>query len=156
MAKKKPRPSERSDSDDACPYCGKVSACPHLLLLLDLTFGEAQGGKYYDEYEAALGEIDEALQQLDSGGDEDSDAGTDDEPDWDTQEWLDAYRDGGVPQKFCEFIASEMSSISSLDRQYEFEGGPGQSSNMHAFWTDQPRKATKSAFRDLLVGLPFP
>ena len=42
--------NEREES--RCPYCGRADTCPHVLLLIDRTFQEAEGGILKDAFRA--------------------------------------------------------------------------------------------------------
>lgn len=100
-----------NDESNDCPYCHSQTECPHLLLLVDMTFRSAVGGQLMQEFNRLWSE------QCEIGGD-----------DFDERE------------PFQELLDS-VDCCSTASNEWDFEGGPGQSSRFAAFYVEDDRAA---------------
>lgn len=89
-----------------CPYCHASSGCQHLLLLVDTTFRTAEGGPLMDDFNKQWSGLCEA------GGDDFDER----EPFQDLLDCVDSY--------------------ANATNEYDFDGGPGQSSSHIAYFVD--------------------
>lgn len=139
--------------ESECPFCGSEDECEHLLLLIDHTFGECSGGAAYarwDEFESAL---EKHMRDLLERGYRDDLKFEDSEIDELWKETLSYFREGSdeVPvdnlllTRLVSTIVEEGTGVISI--MYDFEGGPGQSSSMESFYSED----TKSAISDALI-----
>ena len=108
---------ERSES--ACPYCSSTGACPHLLLLIDKTSRSAEGGLLLDAFDERWNEICDQHE---------------DDPKFDEG------------SEFDELLA-QVDSVADAYDQYDFEGGPGQSSTYEVYYVASVAKGKKALAR---------
>lgn len=106
-----------------CPYCHASSGCQHLLLLVDTTFRTAEGGPLMNDFNKQWSELCKA-------GGEDFDER---EPFQELLDCVDCY--------------------ANATNEYDFEGGPGQSSSYIAYFVDQDKNIDQitRAFRENAV-----
>jgi hypothetical protein len=60
--------NEDTGEEITCPHCGSDEKCAHLLILLDLTFGECMGGYAFNRYDEFEKIVQEAFVDLLEGG----------------------------------------------------------------------------------------
>jgi hypothetical protein len=97
---------ESSISSGACPYCGHLSECQHRLLLVDRTHRGVGGGLLF----AAFNELLDSLTQ---------DAGQ-----------------NGDRNEIFDRLVDEVEALSNAQVDYGFDGPPGMSSEMSAFYAE--------------------
>jgi hypothetical protein len=56
-----PMKDEDTGEDIPCPWCEAVGDCPHRLALIDLTFGQCDGGYAFDRWSEALTAVEDGL-----------------------------------------------------------------------------------------------
>jgi len=100
----------------ACPYCESEDTCDHLLLQVDLTFSDAIGGALYDDFRAKW------LSILDENSERD---------------------DFNENEAFLELLDG-VSFLADEQRYWEFEGGPGQSSDYQAYFCHSAESTAKA------------
>ena len=112
--------SEDTEPDtDACPFCVS-NDCDHHLVTLDLTFGQVAGGLLADVCGEFLVRSWESNDNA-TGTNEDSDA----------------------PIEVLEQCLEQLENVVGISS--EWQGGPGQSSAVRHFWTDQPEQISALA-----------
>lgn len=89
-----------------CPYCHSSAGCEHLLLLVDTTFRTAVGGPLMGDFNKQWSKLCEA------GGD-----------DFDEREPF-------------QYLLDCVDCYANASNEYDFEGGPGQSSSYIAYFVD--------------------
>ena len=126
-----------------CPFCGDSGDsgnCPHLLLLLDLTFATCDGGEAYDQFNEFGTIIEGAFyDQLEKGRAETT-SWNDDGID---KLWIEAF-DQYVHDGSEEFILNSCVEIANdflfesdvIHIPAKFEGGPGMSSTLSLFYSE--------------------
>lgn len=144
-----------SDSDEsACPFCGSEDGCEHLLLHIDRTFGECCGGAAYSRWSEFESALEKHMRDLLERGYRDDLRFKDSEVDELWQETLSYFREGSdeVPvdnlllTRLVSETIEEVDGVVSI--MYDFEGGPGQSSSMESFYTEDPKGAISDALID--------
>lgn len=100
----------------ACPYCESEDTCDHLLLQVDLTFNDAIGGALYDDFRAKW------LAILDENSERD---------------------DFNENEAFLELL-DNVACLADEQRYWEFEGGPGQSSDYQAYFCHSAETTAKA------------
>jgi len=103
--------STANDSQD-CPFCHTFDNCLHLLLLVDKTFRTAEGGTLMEAFNHRWYEIRE--------------------------EYVDDHN-FDEKEAFDELI-DDVSYASDVIKEYEHEGGPGNSSTYQIFFCETPAK----------------
>jgi hypothetical protein len=101
------------DESDHCPYCKSDQGCEHLLLCLDTTFRQAEGGYLWEHFNKAWSKIFHANSE---------------DVNFDEREAFDNLLDQVYD------LADETSEL-------DFEGGPGSSSAYLNFWISSESKA---------------
>lgn len=89
-----------------CPYCKSEDSCEHLLLTVDMTFREATDGALYKWFNSTWSDILEEHE--------------------DDNDFLEA-------EPFDELVET-VDGVADASRYGEFEGGPGNSSELQAFY----------------------
>ena len=102
----------RDEEGVVCPYCVSSDNCPHLLLMVDLTFHASSGGALFEAFRARW-----SLNFEEEGYDEDFDE----------------------RGRFMELL-DEVDSAADWDTDYEQEGGPGMSSTYRLFYCSTPER----------------
>ena len=93
-------------NEENCPYCNTSEDCPHLLLLVDVTFRSAEGGILLSEFNEKWQDIfEEKCERID-------------------------FDEAWEFDKLLEVL----DKMSDREITREFEGGPGQSSTYQAFY----------------------
>lgn len=100
----------------ACPYCDSEDLCDHLLLLVDLTFKDVIGGALNDAFRAKWHAI------LDENSERD---------------------DFNENEAFLVLL-DDVSCLADEQRYWEFEGGPGQSSDYQAYFCHSTESISKA------------
>jgi hypothetical protein len=98
--------------NNSCPFCGAEGRCKHLMLVFDRTFITVDGGFLFKEAQRRLDKLQE-LRILKDGED---------------YEYADLIED----------FLSEIDPLSDYQLEVDNEGGPGMSSAMTLFYTDEP------------------
>lgn len=144
---------EETGEEIQCPYCEATEGCEHLVALIDKTFGEVLGGQFFERRDDFVELVEKTLlaalqagtKRLDKAADpnlqalwiiaaEDFKPGntalsTDSGPL--TQLQVDLFRKaGGKEPEGCPVL----------------EGGPGQSSALAVFYSDQPKRVVSEVF----------
>lgn len=111
--------SKVNDSQD-CPFCHVSDNCPHLLLLVDKTFRTAEGGILMEAFNLRWYAIRDEYQ-------DDSN-----------------FNEKEVFDKLIEEVGYQSDAV----KEYEHEGGPGNSSAYQIFFCETPEKiqAAQSLF----------
>jgi hypothetical protein len=100
-------------NDYFCPYCDSENDCEHLLLRMDLTFREFQGGALAGAFEERWTLIMEENSEND---------------DFDERETFDN-------------LLWDVISLADCERYWESDGGPGMSSNYQAYFSENAEAA---------------
>ena len=105
--------AQRCDEDEEhkCPFCSSTGHCPHILLLVDTTSRNAEGGVLMSAFNERWSKL------CQEGGD-----------DFDEREPF-------------ESLLGEVDSIADVANDYDYEGGPGMSSTYSAYYVDSETKA---------------
>lgn len=104
-----------SEQDGGCPYCSSQDHCDHLLLMVDLTFRNAEGG-------AICSLFNDFWSNVQGHGDENFDEA----------------------EEF-QAIVDTVDGLSSFYRVIDQEGGPGMSSTYQIFYGDSSEKVEKAS-----------
>ena len=110
-----------SSTEPQCPFCGSNDDCPHLLLYVDTTFRTAEGGILYESFNERWGDI-QAAGEEDSNFDETS--------------------------QFNDLL-EVVDGLANATQEYEFEGGPGMSSDYVAYYVSSESKCEEALQRFL-------
>ena len=102
------------DEADHCPYCKSNQGCEHLLLCLDTTFKQAEGGYLWEHFNDAWSKIVYANSEDDN---------------FDEREAFDK-------------LLEQVYDLADESSEWDFESGrPGSSSAYLAFWISSDNKA---------------
>jgi len=101
------------DESNLCPYCKSNQGCEHLLLCLDTTFRQAEGGYLWEHFNKAWSKIFHANSE---------------DVNFDEREAFDNLLD-------------QVYDLADETSEWDFEGGPGSSSTYLNFWISSESKA---------------
>ena len=101
------------DESNHCPYCKSDQGCEHLLLCLDTTFRQAEGGYLWENFNDAWSIIFYANSE---------------DVNFDEREAFDNLLD-------------RVYDLADKTSEWDFEGGPGSSSTYLNFWISYESKA---------------
>lgn len=102
------------DESDHCPYCKSNQGCGHLLLCLDTTFRQAEGGYLWENFNDAWSKIFHENSE---------------DVNFDEREAFDK-------------LLGQVYDLADDSSEWDFEsGGPGSSSAYLAFWISSDSKA---------------
>lgn len=106
-------PESEENGEAHCPYCDATEDCDHLLLVVDRTFREAQGGLFMEAFNSRWSElVNEA-----------------DDPDFDESECFDE-------------LLEEVDSLSDMEIRSSPNSAPGLTSSYSLYFCSSKRKAT--------------
>jgi hypothetical protein len=117
------RAVEDKDPDDegyfACPFCGTLEDCDHMLLIVDKTYRTAEGGKLYDAFNKRWMDLL-------------AEANADEDPDFDEGDLF-------------EELLDEVRAVCDREIDGTVDGAPGMSSSYAYFFCRSAKEMAKAA-----------
>jgi hypothetical protein len=114
-------PDDTDSQESACPFCGSVDDCPHVLLVVDKTFRTAEGGVLMEVFNASWSAVfKEVAEDFDERGTFD---GLLERVESLADTWIDSYNDGapGMSSAYITFFVSSRSRAKRAVAQFGHE-----------------------------------
>jgi hypothetical protein len=150
---------ESSDEGNPCPFCGSEDGCCHLLAHIDVTFGQVEGGTFFDLNDQAVKVMGKAimdlLQVLEGRPDKEVYQVIQDikparlatlveEVRQEIGDSLDENDLDTCYGRFLDYLCEMLDELPGVvETTWDFEDGPGQSSEYKSYWVKYAKRVAK-------------